>query len=172
MKIEETKVSKVPFFGWDIVLIKQKDGQQGYVFTPRHICEEIGIDWGSQRRRLLKDDNFKCGLLSIDTSTQDLRGYMTTQGKSQVREMFVMPVDQMGYGLSTIQVKRCKKSVQTALIQFKKGAVAAVNKHLVGGGPVTCRSTGPTRYHHILEEGECHVSRGKRWVESRSALLS
>ena len=113
------KEIRIPFKGWDLVtFINEKDGDTMVAVRP--IAEAIGVDWGSQWRKIQKDPRFMCSLMTSHDST----------GRKQ--EMFCLPVKQLNGWLYGINANRVKVSIRPKLLAFQEECHMAIHHHMNG----------------------------------------
>lgn len=93
------KHDEVSFCGTEILAAISDDGQ--CYFSPRHVCQDIGLDWASQFTKI-KNDPFLASLIRN----------ITTQlpGTSQRRTYTMLPIAALAGWLFTI--KRARPEVQ------------------------------------------------------------
>lgn len=74
------------------------------------IAENIGLDWRSQRQRILRDDVLNSTVVMITTVAED--------GKN--REMLCLPIQYLNGWLFGVDTKRVKPEIKDRLIEYKK----------------------------------------------------
>ena len=73
------------------------------------IAENIGLDWRSQRQRILRDDVLSEGVVMI-----------TTPSKGGSQDMLCLPIDYLNGWLFGVDAKRVKPEIKDTLIEYKK----------------------------------------------------
>ena len=100
-------IQTVNFHGQTLIAIP-KDGQL-YVGM-KVICENIGIDWRSQRQRIMRNEVMKAGVVMI-----------TTPSKGGKQETLCLPLPMLNGWLFGIDVNRVKESAtRDLLIQYQR----------------------------------------------------
>lgn len=100
------KIQTIDFNGQQLLTIEQ-DGIHYTAVKP--IAENIGLDWRSQRQRILRDDVLSEGVVMI-----------TTPSKGGSQDMLCLPIDYLNGWLFGVDAKRVKAEIKPALIQYKK----------------------------------------------------
>ena len=99
-------ISTIDFNGQPLLTIEQN----GIHYTAaKPIAENIGLDWRSQRQRILRDDVLSEGVVMI-----------TTPSKGGSQDMLCLPIDYLNGWLFGVDAKRVKPEIKDTLIQYKK----------------------------------------------------
>lgn len=101
----------VEFYGDEILATRTENGS---IYIPvRPICDLLGVDWSSQRRRINRDpvlsEEVKITIVTVSDS------YRTVD-----REMLSLPLDYISGFLFGISVNRVKPELQERLIQYQR----------------------------------------------------
>lgn len=99
-------IQTIDFNGQPLLTIEQN----GIHYTAaKPIAENIGLDWRSQRQRILRDDVLSEGVVMI-----------TTPSKGGLQETLCLPIEFLNGWLFGVDAKRVKPEIKDALIQYKK----------------------------------------------------
>jgi hypothetical protein len=110
----------VPFNGEAVEAI-QRDGD---VWIPlRRVCENLGVDIDSQRKRLSDADRSPWATTVIMT-------VVAADGKN--REAFCLHLDVVPMWLATIDVSRVRESVRPKLLAYQKECARVLRDHFFG----------------------------------------
>lgn len=99
-------IQTIDFNGQPLITIEQ-DGIHYTAIKP--IAENIGLDWRSQRQRVLRDDVLSSTVVMITTVAEDGRN----------REMMCLPIEFLNGWLFGVDAKRVKPEIKAPLIQYK-----------------------------------------------------
>lgn len=106
----------------------EKDGIQYTAIKP--ICENIGIDWESQRQRIMRDDVLNSTACMIKVVAEDGR----------VREMLSLPLQFLNGWLFGVDSKRVKsEQAKEYLFKYKMECYQALNNYWQSGIAVNKR---------------------------------
>lgn len=93
---------------------------QGAMVAIRPICEAMGLDDKTQRRKLENDPRF-------------IPGHMTSVAQDgKARQMLCLPVEQIGPWLYTINSNKVKSEVRDVLLQFQQHLARELNAAIFG----------------------------------------
>ena len=104
----------------------QVDGKEWASIT--HVCEVLGIDSKSQRRKL-HDKSWACGVM------------MTLQVSGQGREVFMVDRRTLTMWLATIDTNRVAPEARPTLEAFQNEAADALDRYFNEGGAINPRAT-------------------------------
>ena len=104
----------------------QVDGKEWASIT--HVCEVLGIDSKSQRRKL-HDKSWACGVM------------MTLQVSGQGREVFMVDRRTLTMWLATIDTNRVAPEARPTLEAFQNEAADALDRYFHQGGAINPRAT-------------------------------
>ena len=104
----------------------QVDGKEWASIT--HVCEVLGIDSKSQRRKL-HDKSWACGVM------------MTLQVFGQGREVFMVDRRTLTMWLATIDTNRVAPEARPTLEAFQNEAADALDRYFNEGGAINPRAT-------------------------------
>lgn len=110
-----TTLATVDFHGQPLTVIT--DGDQ-HLVAMKPICDNIGLSWRGQNERILRDDVLKEGARVIR---------VPSVGGEQ--DTLCLPLDLLNGWLFGIDVSRCRKEIQPALIQYKRECYAVLAAH-------------------------------------------
>lgn len=111
-----TTLATVDFHGQALTVITS--GNERLV-AMKPICDNIGLDWKGQYNRIQRDEVLNSTMVVTTTVAQD--------GKQ--REVICLPLNMINGWLFGIDVARCRKEIQPALIQYKRECYAVLAAH-------------------------------------------
>jgi len=122
-KKSEIQYSLIPFNGDEIMAIT-KDGKKFVV--PKQICENLGLDWSSQRQKIERDSVLSSTMVMITTVAKD--------GKN--REMSVLPLEYLNGWLFGIDDTRVKEAIRAKIIDYKKQCYIVLYEYFNKGASI------------------------------------
>lgn len=125
------KLQTIDFNGQPLITIEQ-DGIHYTAIKP--IAENIGLDWRSQRQRVLRDDVLSSTVVMITTVAEDGRN----------REMMCLPIEFLNGWLFGVDAKRVKPEIKAPLIQYKMQCYKVLHDYWHTGPAINPRGTGET----------------------------
>lgn len=111
-----TTLATVDFHGQPLTVITGPAGEHLVAMKP--ICDNIGLDWKGQYSRIKRDDVLKEGVVVMP---------IPSAGGEQ--DTLCLPLDLLNGWLFGIDVSRCRKEIQPALIQYKRECYAVLAAH-------------------------------------------
>lgn len=135
-----TTLRRIEFHGRDIEATQDDDGRVWVVL--KRICENLGIDSRSQRKKIQDNPAF-----------MERWGDITLPSSGGAQETFCIDLDALALWLGSISAAKVKKSVRESLIQYQREAMAVLREHFFGSpSPHRSCSCGcgcsPQRTHH------------------------
>lgn len=123
---------QVIFYEDEIMAVLVETGNERTVYIPlRPVCEYLGIDWGSQYKRLQRDVVLLEQIRSVVITTTD-RGN---------RDMLCLPVDFIPGWLFSMNAGRVKEAHQEKIIRYQRECYKVLaNAFQEGRLPVTAES--------------------------------
>ncbi len=103
----------VSFYGDELVAIQQPDGAIFVLFA--RLCENLGLAWGGQVRRVQRHAVLSEGLVAVPVQTD---------GGAQ--EAQCLRLDLLPLWLSGLQARRVKEELQPKLIRYQHEAATAL----------------------------------------------
>lgn len=107
---------EVDFYGDDITAALVEENGRRVIYVPlRPVCNQLGIDWSSQRQRINRDpvlSKMTKGVVVSTTPSVEGRG-----GGPQ--EMFCIPLDYLNGWLFGINANRVKPEIRDRLIRYQ-----------------------------------------------------
>lgn len=98
--------------------------QNGTHYTAmKPICENIGLEWGSQYNRIKRDDVLNSVIFIMKTTGNDDKEY----------QMICLPIEYLNGWLFGIDVNRCKPEIRETLIKYKKECYQALHDYWFKG---------------------------------------
>lgn len=98
--------------------------QNGTYYTAmKPICENIGLEWGSQYNRIKRDDVLSSVIFIMKTTGNDGKDY----------QMICLPIEYLNGWLFGIDVNRCKPEIRETLIKYKKECYQALHDYWFKG---------------------------------------
>lgn len=110
-----TTLATVDFHGQTLTVITEGDQ---HLVAMKPICDNIGLSWKGQHDRIHRDDVLKEGIRVIR---------IPSAGGEQ--DTLCLPLDLLNGWLFGIDVTRCRKEIQPALIQYKRECYAVLAAH-------------------------------------------
>lgn len=127
MDLVQAKPQTIVFNNQKLITF-EKDGIQYTAIKP--ICENIGIDWESQRQRIMRDDVLNSTACMIKVVAEDGR----------VREMLSLPLQFLNGWLFGVDSKRVKsEQAKEYLFKYKMECYQALNNYWQDGIAVNKR---------------------------------
>ena len=127
MDLVQVKSQTIVFNNQKLITF-EKDGIQYTAIKP--ICENIGIDWESQRQRIMRDDVLNSTACMIKVVAEDGR----------VREMLSLPLQFLNGWLFGVDSKRVKsEQAKEYLFKYKMECYQALNNYWQSGIAVNKR---------------------------------
>lgn len=108
----------VDFNGQSLFTFEEK-GNRYTAMKP--ICENIGLDWRSQRQRLLRDEVLSEGVVMITTPT-----------KGGVQKMLCLPIQYLNGWLFGVDAKRVKPEIKDRLLDYKRECYQVLHNYWNG----------------------------------------
>lgn len=124
-------VPQVVVFNNQELLTFEQNGVQYTAMKP--ICENIGIDWDSQRKRILRDDVLSQAVVMI-----------TTPSKGGLQKMLSLPIKMLNGWLFGVDSKRVKtEKAKEYLLKYKMECFEALYNYWHKGEAVNPRTSNP-----------------------------
>jgi hypothetical protein len=113
------KELRIPIKNWELIaMINEQDGEQ--LIAIKSICEQLGLDDKSQRRRIQSDPRYRWG-------------HMTSTGSDGKKyRMLCLPVKQLNVWLCTVNTKKVTPELQEKLMAFQEECALAIYNHFNG----------------------------------------
>lgn len=115
-------ITTIDFNGQPLITIEQ-DGIHYTAVKP--ICENIGLNWDAQRKRISRDDVLSEGAV-----------IMTAPSKGGNQEMLCLPIDYLNGWLFGVDAKRVNPGIKDALIQYKKDCYKVLHDYWHTGSAI------------------------------------
>ena len=119
-------ITTIDFNGQPLITIEQ-DGIHYTAVKP--ICENIGLNWDAQRKRISRDDVLSEGAV-----------IMTAPSKGGNQEMLCLPIDYLNGWLFGVDAKRVKPEIKDTLIQYKKECYKVLHDYWHTGAAIDPRT--------------------------------
>ncbi|WP_315274114.1 phage antirepressor N-terminal domain-containing protein, partial [Haemophilus paraphrohaemolyticus] len=87
------------------------------------ICDNIGLEWGSQYNRIKRDDVLNSVIFIMKMTGNDGKDY----------QMICLPIEYLNGWLFGIDVNRCKPEIRKTLIKYKKECYQALHDYWFKG---------------------------------------
>lgn len=116
------KSEKAEFLDLTINALVDDDGNQ--FFSPRHVCDELGLGWSSQLKRLKRDPIFVERMVQMTTLAAD--------GKK--RKVTLLPMWLLAGWLMGLSVNKVRPELKEQMLKFKLEAKAVLNAWFMKGG--------------------------------------
>ena len=119
-------ITTIDFNGQPLITIEQ-DGIHYTAVKP--ICENIGLNWDAQRKRISRDDVLSEGAV-----------IMTAPSKGGNQEMLCLPIDYLNGWVFGVDAKRVKPEIKDTLIQYKKECYKVLHDYWHTGAAIDPRT--------------------------------
>ena len=105
----------IDFYGDTVSAVRVDNGT---VYVPvRPICDLLGVDWGSQRKRINRDDVLSDEIMSVVITTTDID---PKSKKPRTSKMLALPLDYLNGWLFGINASRVKKELKEKILDYKR----------------------------------------------------
>ncbi|SFG08763.1 P22_AR N-terminal domain-containing protein [Novosphingobium sp. CF614] len=121
----------IPFHGTDLTAV-EINGELHVALKP--VCEAIGIDWSSQRKRIMRD---------AILSTCVVITTMQVPGEIQNREVMTLPISHLNGFLFGITASRTKPEVMESLIVYQRECYRVLHDYWIKGAAINPRFATP-----------------------------
>ena len=105
---------EVQFYGDTIIAVRPKGS--GVYVPVRPICELLGVDWSTQRRRISREAVLSDVAMSVVVTTTDIAA---DSRRPRSSELLALPLDYISGFLFGINADRVKPEVRDRLIQYQ-----------------------------------------------------
>lgn len=123
----KTQVASVQFHNHTLTVITHNNQQ---LVAMRPVCEGIGLAWGSQRNRIMRDEVLGSTVFMMNTVAED----------NKQRELLCLPLEYLNGWLFGIDVSRCREEIRPALIQYKRECYQVLANYWLQGEAVNHRA--------------------------------
>lgn len=123
----KTQVASVQFHNHTLTVITHNNQQ---LVAMRPVCEGIGLAWGSQRNRIMRDEVLGSTVFMMNTVAED----------NKQRELLCLPLEYLNGWLFGIDVSRCREEIRPALIQYKRECYQVLANYWQQGEAVNHRA--------------------------------
>ena len=125
------------------------------------ICDNIGLEWGSQYNRIKRDDVLNSVIFIMKMTGNDGKDY----------QMICLPIEYLNGWLFGIDVNRCKPEIRETLIKYKKECYQALHDYWFKGKAE--RTINPEQQQAIQEAVvKAHHRTGMSYAEIYRQLKS
>lgn len=125
------------------------------------ICDNIGLEWGSQYNRIKRDDVLNSVIFIMKMTGNDGKDY----------QMICLPIEYLNGWLFGIDVNRCKPEIRETLIKYKKECYQALHNYWFK--EKAARTINPEQQQAIQEEVvKAHHRTGMSYAEIYRQLKS
>ncbi|WP_418180780.1 phage antirepressor N-terminal domain-containing protein [Aliarcobacter lanthieri] len=94
----------------------------------KDICENIGLDFSRQYRKLISDESFESKLIKVQT-------------RGGLQEVFTIPLSKLNGWLFSINPNKVKPEVKQKLIEYKKECFNVLNSYFNNGIAINHRAS-------------------------------
>lgn len=94
----------------------------------KDICENIGLDFSRQYRKLISDESYESKLIKVQT-------------KGGLQEVFTIPLSKLNGWLFSINPNKVKPEVKQKLIEYKKECFNVLNNYFNNGIAINHRAS-------------------------------
>jgi len=114
----------VEFYGEQLLTARSEDGVEFVAMKP--LCENLGLDWEAQRKRLFRDE-----VLKQATSIMEVQA--VTRGFGGAQKMVFIPTEYLNGWLFGVDVSRLKdEATKAKIIVYKKECYKVLHRHWSG----------------------------------------
>ncbi|QXN70911.1 putative phage antirepressor N-terminal domain containing protein [Bacillus phage vB_BspP_Dartukuta] len=135
----KTQVASVQFHNHTLTVITHNNQQ---LVAMRPVCEGIGLAWGSQRNRIMRDEVLGSTVFMMNTVAED----------NKQRELLCLPLEYLNGWLFGIDVSRCREEIRPALIQYKRECYQVLANYWQQGEAVNHRAQKTLRTPLTIEQ--------------------
>lgn len=105
---------EINFYDDQILVVKVEDGT---VYVPiRPICEQLGVDWSGQAKKLNSDPVLSEVSMSVELTLQTSPG----SRRPKTSRMLCLPLDYVNGWIFGINVNRVKEEIRAKLMQYQR----------------------------------------------------
>lgn len=116
----------VKFYGEELITAKDDQGTEYVAMKP--LCENLGMDWHPQRKRMLRDDVLKSTVVIMDSVGKDNKN----------RQMVFLPIEYLNGWLFGVDTSRLKdEAVKEKIIVYKKECFKVLHNYWSNKGQST-----------------------------------
>lgn len=106
---------EVGFYTDKVLALRLADGN---VYVPiKPICDLLGVDWSSQRKRISRDSVLSSIVMSVVITTTDID---PASKRPRTSEMLALPLDVLNGWLFGINAERVKPELRERIIRYQK----------------------------------------------------
>lgn len=158
---DQISVTEVPFYGETIPTII-RDGKQYVAMKP--ISESLGLRWGSQYNRLMRDDVLKSVVFIMKMTAKDGKSY----------DSVFIPSSMLNGWLFGVAVKRVLPELREKLTQYKRECYEVLHDHFVGQQQSVMQAMNSVLYEYKVQESIASQSGRNlnRWKKIKPSLLT
>lgn len=92
----------------------------------RPICDSLGLDWSSQRKRINRDPELKQAVVMMTTVADD----------EKARQMVFMPLNRLNGWLFGVDVARVREDLRERMNWYRAECYAVLARHFGLNGPI------------------------------------
>jgi hypothetical protein len=144
----------IGFYGKQI-MTTEVDGEHYVAMKP--VCENIGLDWNSQRLKTNKHPVLSCTTMLKHGGTED--------GKS--RKMLMLPIKHLHGWLFTVDSNRVKLEIRDRLIVYQKECFDVLHEYWIKKAVPSSASKNTTAACHSDLHVFLEVTRGRMRISTR-----
>lgn len=120
---------EVDFYGDQILGVKVDENGQETVYVPvKRMCENLGLDFASQRKHILRKTVLKKGVVIMTIPIKGIDGVI------QPQEMFCLRYDRVPYWLAIVNEDRVKDECRHKLIKYQEEVADVLAQVFLGKG--------------------------------------
>lgn len=109
------QVQNVSFYGQTIPVFAQNNR---YYVAMKPICENIGLDWRAQRKRIIRHDVMAEGVVM-----------MTTPSSGGEQQTLCLPLDYLNGWLFGVEASRVKPEIRESLLRYQRECFRVLNEY-------------------------------------------
>lgn len=134
-------VQAVPFHGMSLTAL-QVDGAPYVAIRP--ICDALGLNWSSQRKRILRDPELKSGVVM-----------MATPSAGGAQKTILLPLNLLNGWLFGVEVARVRADLRERMNWYRRECYDVLARHFGLGG---CDAVSELREQLLQAEADEHRS--------------
>ena len=149
----------VDFYGDSLLAVQAEGG----IYVPvKRVCEALGIDWESQRQRIMRDEVLSTSACVIQVQVP---------GDTQRREMVCLPDDMLHGFLFGVSAERIKPENREQLLRYKRECYRRLHESFTGAGISPARLAAIEARLAALESRKASPAAAIGALATRSARL-
>ncbi len=114
----------VEFYGQQLITAKSDEGVEYVAMKP--LCEALGLEWEPQRKRIVRDEVLKGGMVMMEVPTGKA-------GLGGIQKMVFIPLEYLNGWLFGVDVSRLKdEAIKEKIVVYKRECYRVLHRHWSG----------------------------------------